>query len=133
MDSNLLPYPLLKVDEFTYSFITDLGLEYLCSFLSYDEYFPNHPEIAPRFYSFNLDIKFKSKKLSNGSDNRIAATVISIVSGFLKSKINAVVYVCDNSDGKEAVRAKKFLSWFNYYQYLLKKSFKLIIILKLGV
>lgn len=132
MDSNLPPYPLLKIDEFTYNFMTDLGLEYSCSFLSYAEYFPNHPDIASRFYSFNLDLKSKSKKIFNGTDNRIAATVISIVSGFLESKINAVVYVCDNSDGKEAVRAKKFISWFNYFEYASEKIIQISNNFKVG-
>jgi len=43
--------------------------------------------------------------------------VISVIGDFLASKTNAVVYVCDNSDGKEAVRFRKFLSWFNYYEH----------------
>jgi len=121
MDSNLRPYPLLKIDDFTYNFKTGLGLEYSCSFLSYAEYFPNYPEIAHRFYSFNLNLKSPPKKRFAGTDNRIEATVISIVSGFLESKVNAVVYVCDNSDGKEAARAKKFVSWFNYFEYTSEK------------
>ncbi len=121
MDSNLRPYLILKTDDFTYGFTTNMGIEYRCSFLSYAEYFPNHPDIASIFFSFNLGLKVKSKKMSNGADKRIAATVISIVSGFLESRINAVVYICDNSDGKEAVRAKKFLSWFNYFEYASEK------------
>lgn len=133
MDSNLPPYPLLRIDDFTYNFTTDSGLEYRCYFLSYAEYFPIYPEIASRFYSFNLDLKSKSRKLFTGTDNRIAATVIAIVSGFLESKINAVIYVCDNSDGKEAVRAKKFLSWFNYFEYTSEKIIQINNNLKLAV
>jgi len=121
MDLNLLPYPLLKIDDFTYNFSTGSGLEYNCSFLSYSEYFHDYPQIADRFYSFNLDLKSKPKKILPGIDSRIAATVIFIISGFLESKINAVVYVCDNSDGKEAARAKKFISWFNYFEYASEK------------
>ena len=56
-----------------------------------------------------------------GIDSRIAATVIFIISEFLESKIKTVVYVCDNSDGKEAARAKKFISWFNYFEYASEK------------
>ena len=117
MDLNLRPYRLQRIDEFTYSFTTDKGIDYRCSFLSYAEYFPNHPDIASTFYSFNLDLKDKLAKLPRGTDKRIADTVISIVGRFLDSKVNAVVYVCDNSDGKEAIRAKKFLSWFNYFEH----------------
>ncbi len=132
MDLNLRPYPILKTDDFAYGFTTNLGIEYHCSFLSYAEYFPTHPDIASRFFSFNLDLKAKSKKISNGTDNRLAATVISIVSGFLESRINAVVYICDNSDGKEAVRAKKFLSWFNYSEYASEKIIQISNNFKVG-
>jgi hypothetical protein len=132
MDSNSFPYPLLKIDDFAYNFKTERGLEYSCSFLSYAEYFPNHPEIAHRFYSFNLNLKSSAKKAFTGTDNRIAATVISIVSSFLESQINAVVYVCDNSDGKEAARAKKFLSWFNYFEYASEKIIQISNNFKIG-
>jgi hypothetical protein len=117
MDLNLRPYRLQRIDEFTYGFTTDKDIGYRCSFLSYAEYFPNHPDIATAFYSFNLDLQGKPTKLPRGTDKRIADTVISIVGRFLESRVNAVVYVCDNSDGKEAVRAKKFLSWFNYFEH----------------
>ena len=33
------------------------------------------------------------------------------------SKINAVVYICDPNDGKGFVRARKFKTWFNYYEH----------------
>ena len=68
----------------------------------------------------------------NGTDKRITATVISIVSRFLESRINAVVYVCDNSDGKEAVRAKKFLSWLNYLEFASEKIIQISNNFKVG-
>ena len=43
--------------------------------------------------------------------------MITIVGDFLGSKSNAVVYVCDNSDGRGKARSKKFLSWFDYYDH----------------
>ena len=79
----LRPYLIQKIDEFTYGFTTSKGIEYYCSFLSYAEYFSKHPDIAPYFFSFNLDLKDKKIKLPSGTDKRIADTVISIVGGFL--------------------------------------------------
>ncbi|MEO8824148.1 MAG: DUF6169 family protein [Ginsengibacter sp.] len=72
--------------------------------------------MSSKFYAFNLELVNKKLK-PKGGDKRIADTIITIVGDFLESKINAVVYVCDNSDGKEAVRSKKFLSWFDYYEH----------------
>ena len=55
-----------------------------------------------------------SSQKTIGTDKLIALTVIKIVGDFLNSKINAVVYICDPSDGKGLVRARKFKSWFDY-------------------
>lgn len=117
MALNLQPYQIQKIDDQTYEFNTSADIEYLCSFLSYTEYFPSRPDIASYFFSFNLELKDKKAKLARGTDKRIADTVITIVGDFLESKINAVVYVCDNSDGREVARSRKFLSWFNYYEH----------------
>jgi Family of unknown function (DUF6169) len=120
----LRPYQIQKIDEFTYGFITSKGIEYYCSFLSYAAYFSNQPDIAPYFFSFNLELKDRKAKLPAGTDNQIADSVITIVGDFLASKSNTVVYVCDNSDGKEAARSKKFLSWFAYYDHPSSKIVK---------
>ena len=117
MALSLQTYPIRKIDDQTYEFNTENDIDYLCSFLSFSEYFANRPDIAPYFFSFNLDLKEKNAKLPRGTDKRIADTVITIVGDFLNSKINAVVYVCDNSDGREAARSRKFLSWFDYYEH----------------
>lgn len=40
MALNLQPYQIQKIDDQTYEFNTSADIEYLCSFLSYAEYFP---------------------------------------------------------------------------------------------
>jgi Family of unknown function (DUF6169) len=116
MDLVLRPYPLSSINAYTYSFITENGIEYYCSFVSYAEYFQKHPAVAPQFFAFNLELRDKKAK-PQGNDIRIADTVVTIVGNFLEAQNNAVVYVCDNSDGREAVRARKFKSWFAYYDH----------------
>jgi Family of unknown function (DUF6169) len=107
-------YRIFPVTELSYRFVTDAGAEYNCTFISYADYFKDKPQnIASRFYSFNLDLVNKDIQ-RKGIDKRIADTVITIVGDFLNSQINAVVYVCDNSDNREAARSRKFLSWFTY-------------------
>ena len=109
-------YPIYRISELYYSFVTDSGAEYECSFQSYAELFYNYPDIASKVFSLNLSL-VKSLQKDKGADNRIALTVIKIVGDFLNSKIKAVIYVCDPSDGKGAARARKFKSWFNYYEH----------------
>ncbi|MEO6452563.1 MAG: DUF6169 family protein [Ginsengibacter sp.] len=116
MDSNLQPYRRLRINDLTYRFTTDNGDSYKCFFLSFAEYFADYPELAPKFYSFNLELVNKPAK-HKGIDKRIGATAVKIVGDFLNSEINAVVYVCDPSDGKGLTRARKFKSWFKYYEH----------------
>lgn len=125
MATNLHAYHIYQISELNYSFTTASGDEYQCYFLSYADYFASQPDIAPNFFSFNLKlISNDGKPVRKGTDKRIADTVITIVGNFLASKSNAVVYVCDNSDGKERARARKFLSWFDYYDHPSSKIMK---------
>lgn len=124
MAISLQPYKYLVLKPDYYSFVTDSGIEYICYFSTYAEYFKSYPAVvSSKFFAFNLELVDKKKKMS-GTDKRIADTLITIVGDFLNSKINAVVYVCDNSDGREAVRARKFLSWFRYFEHPSHKIIK---------
>ena len=118
MAINLHAYNFYQFDDLTFLFTTQAGDEYQCYFLSYADYFASQPDIAPNFFSFNLKlISNEGVPIRKGTDKRVADTVITIVGDFLSSKSNAVVYVCDNSDGKERARSRKFLSWFDYYDH----------------
>jgi Family of unknown function (DUF6169) len=118
MAINLHAYNFYQFDDLTFLFTTQARDEYQCYFLSYADYFASQPDIAPNFFSFNLKlISNEGVPIRKGTDKRLADTVIAIVGDFLSSKSNAVVYVCDNSDGKERARSRKFLSWFDYYDH----------------
>ena len=124
MAINLQPYKYKIYKPDYYSFVTDSGIEYTCYFSPYAEYFKSYPAvISSKFFAFNLELVDKKKKIS-GTDKRIADTIIIIVGDFLNSKINAVVYICDNSDGREAARARKFLSWYRFYEHPSHKIIK---------
>lgn len=116
MGISLQPYKYIIHKSDYYSFITDSGAEYICYFSPYGMYFKNYPELSPKIFDFNLELKNKTTKIF-GTDKRIADTVITIVGEFLNSKVNAVVYVCDPTDGKGYLRARKFKTWFNYYEH----------------
>lgn len=110
-------YHVYQISELYYSFITDYNLEYICSFTSAKEYFKNYPLIASRVFSFELILIKKPKDEKIPPDPRIADTVITIIGNFLNLKTNAVVYICDTSDGRSAARARKFNSWFAYEEH----------------
>jgi len=82
--------------------------------LSYAEYFKKYKEVAENIFSFNVEIlEHKRKKIF--TDERTGFTIVEIVKQFLESLENAVVYVCDTSDGQELLRKRKFDQWFRKY------------------
>lgn len=114
MASILLPYPLQQADELSYYFVTASEDWYKCYFISYGSYFVEFPDIESKVFGFNVEI-INPPIRNRGADRRLAITVAGIVELFLRSKINAVVYVCDPANEKGPARARKFKSW--YYQF----------------
>lgn len=108
------PYKIIVVRNNYFEFTTANGTAYLCYFLSYSEYFKNYKEIADNIYSFNVEV-LKGRNTGISSDEKIGRTIIEIVKAFLSGLENAVVYVCDTSDGKELLRKRKFDQWFKKY------------------
>jgi Family of unknown function (DUF6169) len=105
-------YILLKPDHYT--FTTLAGGEYDCYFYTAEEIFADYPSLAKKAFGFNIVLKNKPS-IQKGLDKRIAATVITILKTFLYEKKNAVIYICDNSDGREKARFHKFSHWFHLY------------------
>ena len=108
------PYKIIVVENNYFEFKTASGAVYLCYFLSYTEYFSQYKQIADNIFSFNVDL-IKGRKASLAADERVGSTIIKIIRNFLSGLENAVVYVCDNSDGKELLRKRKFDQWFKKY------------------
>ena len=80
----------------------------------YAEYFKSYKEVAGNIYSVNVEM-IESKKRAVALDERTGLTIVEIVKRFLESLEDAVVYVCDSSDGRELLRKRKFDLWFRKY------------------
>jgi len=112
----LQQYQISRINEQLYSFTTSIGCIYHCYFFDFATAFSGYPELAPKVFGFNLELKFKphdSGKLP--LDKRIGATVTTILKAFLHERENAVVYICDTSDNREKARFHKFTNWFKMY------------------
>jgi hypothetical protein len=112
--SNLQPYNYITHKPDYYSFTTTGGSEYHCYFFDFSAPFSDYPELAPKVFGFNLELK-KSASSVTGLDKRIAVTVSVILKDFLGKHSNVVVYICDNSDNREKARFHKFTNWFKTY------------------
>ena len=114
MATSLQPYKSTLLKPGYHYIITDHEIEYICFFISFDYLFKGYPSIAKEVFSFNIELLNKEDiEKQKGADKRLALTITSLIKEFLSSKINAVVYVCDNTDERHTIRFKKFTAWFD--------------------
>ena len=114
MATNLQPYKTTLLKPGYHYLITDKDIEYVCFFASFDYFFKDYTAIASKVFAFNIELVHKEDtENQKGIDKRLAVTIVSLIKEFLSLKINAVVYVCDNTDERHAVRFRKFTTWFD--------------------
>lgn len=112
-----LPYDFVSDARHTaFRFATVYELTYEVRFTPSGYLFPKYPELND--YTFELVIKLVANATGSRTppDPRIVATVAVIFSAFLEQNKRVVVYICDTSDKRQAVRARKFGGWFEQYQ-----------------
>ena len=63
-------------------------------------------------YSFSIE---PEDKRSHPMDRRIAITIAEILKRFFAVNTNAMIMVCDSTDGKEFKRRKLFDRWFEHF------------------
>lgn len=100
------PYRVVCTTGNVAVFMTDNGLCYEAGFV--EDY---------TFFEEN-SFQFYLKELTGSSaprDPKIMDTVGAIVEDFLNQNESVVVYMCDTSDGKQAVRNRIFVHWFDMY------------------
>lgn len=111
VESSLLhPYEFVRESDTDYTFTTDEGIVYRAYFIDYSDQFPALEHI----YSFNIEPE--ETRAIHPIDIRIAHTVVSILTKFFQSNENAMLMVCDSTDGKEYKRKLLFERWYQHYK-----------------
>jgi Family of unknown function (DUF6169) len=110
----LNPYPLQENDEYSFEFLTDAGIKYKLYFLDYSYIFADYTHISCPVYSLNLDAIQGDPDNAPG-DDRVGATVFSVMQAFFAKVDNVAVYVCHNMDERQYARKRKFDRWFYAY------------------
>ena len=105
---SLPPYEYEEIVELNYEFVNRDGIRYHLYFTPMDVLYPD----MVNTYSFNIE---REGSAPHSIDRRIAATVIDILSRFFKKVENAMIMVCDNTDGKQEKRRVLFNRWFDFY------------------
>lgn len=106
--SSLLPYEVTEESEWNYSFVTKDGIVYHAYFIDFSIYHSAFNEV----YTFNIEPETITP---HPIDNRIAQTVVYLLTSFFRAKERAMIMVCDNLDGKEEKRKALFSRWFLKY------------------
>jgi Family of unknown function (DUF6169) len=105
------PYNFKISGSNKYIFETETDILYSVEFTEGSYYFHRLPEYI---YVFELSINILrvDENISPPYDKRVEVTVVKILSTFLSSKENAVIYICQNLDDRHYARKRKFDAWF---------------------
>jgi len=75
-------------------------------------------ELNPFYADFTHQFAFFPLENNTGKnpplDKKVALTIALIFNDFFPENKNIVVYICDSSDSKPAVRFRKLNTWFNF-------------------
>ena len=105
------PYSVKETESFDYQFTTKDGIKYRAYFISAAYLHPLFTDV----YSFNIEPEGDFGSTKQPIDPRIGATVYEILRTFFRRNQNSMLMACDNTDGREGKRKKRFDRWFNQY------------------
>ena len=102
------PYKVIEENPLDYSFVNRDGINYHLYFTPISSIYPD----LVNTYSFSIE---REGTNPHPIDLRIAATVVNILRRFFETIENAMIMVCDSTDGKQHKRRNLFDHWFRYY------------------
>lgn len=109
------PYKVLpaKITGY-YSFTTDSGVKYTVGF--------DPDDLIMSDDSYQLIIVNVNNMVSP-RDAKVKDTIISIIEEFFNKNNATMLYICETSDGKQAMRSRLFEYWFSSYAMKIKYTF----------
>ena len=105
---SLPPYEVTTIDELNYEFTNRDGIKYHLFFMPV---FGLYPDLV-NTYSFSIE---REGTNPHALDRRIATTVVDVLRRFFQNVENAMIMVCDSTDGKQQRRRNLFDRWFHLY------------------
>lgn len=97
------PYQVTTSAYGDFRFLTSLGINYVISFEE------DHPFGGCDTYQFVIQ---KIEQQKSPHDPLVEQTILAIIDVFFSSYLNVLLYICDDSDGREEKRNRLFLTWF---------------------
>jgi len=102
------PYKVIEENPLDYSFVNRDGIRYHLYFTPISSIYPD----LLNTYSFSIE---REGTNPHPIDLRIAATVVDVLRRFFETVENAMIMVCDSTDGKQHKRRNLFDRWFHFY------------------
>ena len=122
--SEIIPYTLISREgtEVSYTFMTDNNIQYVVRYISStDYYFDETFDIGDTEI---LEFQFTpiDKGIKPIKNLRVVETLATSMKDVLSIRKNAILYICDKSDGKQAARSKLFDKWYKNYSWEMVKK-----------
>ena len=102
------PYKVIEENPLDYSFVNRDGINYHLYFTPISSIYPD----LLNTYSFSIE---REGTNPHPIDLRIAATVVDVLRRFFETIENAMIMVCDSTDGMQHKRRNLFDRWFHFY------------------
>ena len=96
-------YYVMLSPKDNYIFETERGIHYSISFEE------ETPIGGCDSYQFIIE---KIDKVRSSHDAKVESTILAILDEFFAEHLDVLLYMCDDSDGREANRNRLFLTWF---------------------
>ncbi len=105
MSASLRPYSY-TLKEGRYQFTTESGIEYFAYFLEMSQF-------GPDFFTFNFERQEAPDGKERAPGRDVLDTICQILSDFFEKRTNALLFVCDSTDGRAEGRRRLFSRKFD--------------------
>ncbi|MPR36174.1 DUF6169 family protein [Salmonirosea aquatica] len=116
MKEKAYEFAFLGGSDSAYIFPTRFGITYEVRFKPSGYLFGDEQPFADSIFEVVLLPARGDADKEKPLDARIPSTVAAIVKDFFIQKETVLLYICEDNDGRGAVRNRKFGQWFNFYK-----------------
>ncbi len=95
-----------------YLFVTDGEVRYEIKFIPSTDFFGAYPELDVDIFEMTISVADNPAGKRLPADPLVALTIFAIFEHFFLPHRQAVIFICDSSDGREQARFRKFGAWF---------------------
>lgn len=109
-------YTFIGGDQNVYSFSTADRIDYNVKFVPSTYLFDAYPELDIEVFEMIISVADNPTGKRIPSDSRVGPTIALIFNAFIQHEKQAIIFVCDSSDGRQKARSRKFTTWFQNRQ-----------------